>query len=397
MELTKNQLIGLNTAIERYKNKERFTVISGYAGSGKSTLVKFIIAALAQFNIDPEIDVCYCAFTGKATQVLQKKGNKNVSTLHKLLYESKPLPNGKFIHIPKKTVEYKVVVVDECSMAPKSLMQILFRHNVYIIALGDPFQLPTINPEDDNHLLDHPHVFLDEIMRQAQDSEIIQLSMKIRNQERIDNFKGKDVMVLSQNELNTGMLLWADQILVATNATRVSLNNQVRQLLGRGDSPEEGDKLICLRNYWDDFSEEGNPLVNGTIGYLKNPFPSYFQMPRYLQNFPNRVDIIMGDFVTETNETYSSLEMDKKLILEGEPSLNSKQKYILGKSDKTKHLVPYEFTYGNAITCHKAQGSQWPKVLGVEERFPFDRTEHARWLYTNVTRAELKYVLIRKD
>ena len=79
--------------------------------------------------------MCYCAFTGKATQVLQKKGNKNVSTLHKLLYESKPLPNGKFIHIPKKTVEYKVVVVDECSMAPKSLMQILFKHNVYIIVV----------------------------------------------------------------------------------------------------------------------------------------------------------------------------------------------------------------------------------------------------------------------
>lgn len=397
MELTKKQQIGLNVAIERYKNREKFTVISGYAGSGKSTLVKFIIAALAQFNIDPETDVCYCAFTGKATQVLQKKGNRNVSTLHKLLYESRPLPNGKFLHLPKAEVDYKIIVVDECSMAPKVLMQMLFRHNVYIIALGDPFQLPTINPEDDNGLLEHPHVFLDEIMRQAQDSEIIQLSMKIRAQERIDNFRGKDVMVLSKNELNTGMLLWADQILVATNATRVSLNNQVRQLLGRGDKPEDGDKLICLRNYWGNFSEEANPLVNGTIGILSNSFETYFQMPRYLHGFPNKVDIISGDFVTDENETYSSLEMDKKLILEGNPSLDSKQKYILGKSEKTEHLVPYEFTYGYAITCHKSQGSQWPKVLGVEEGFPFNKVEHARWLYTNVTRAEEKYVLIRKE
>ena len=192
------------------------------------------------------------------------------------------------------------------------------------------------------------------------------------------------------------MLLWADQILVATNATRVSLNNQVRQLLGRGDNPEEGDKLICLRNYWDDFSEEGNPLVNGTIGYLKNPFPSYFQIPRYLQNFPNRVDIIMGDFVTETDETYSSLEMDKKLILEGEPSLNSKQKYILGKNDKTKHLVPYEFTYGHAITYWKAQGSEWDKVLFIEEDFPYDKIIHLRAMYTGATRATEKFVMIRK-
>lgn len=397
MELTLNQQKGLNIAIERYKNKEKFTVISGYAGSGKSTLVKFIIAALAQFNIDPETDVCYCAFTGKATQVLQKKGNRNVSTLHKLLYESKPLPNGKFIHIPKKAVEYKVVVVDECSMAPKNLMQILFKHNVYIIALGDPFQLPTINPEDDNGLLVKPHVFLDEIMRQAQDSEIIQLSMKIRAQERIDNFRGKDVMVLGKNELNTGMLTWADQVLVATNPTRISLNNQMRQLLGREGKPVDGDKLICLRNYWDDFSDQANPLVNGTIGTLKNSFESYYQMPRYLHNFPNRVDVIYGDFVTDSNEVYNALEMDKKYILEGEPSLDSKQKYILGKNEKTKHLVPYDFTYGYAITCHKSQGSQWPKVLGVEEKFPFDKTEHARWLYTLVTRAEDKVVLIRKE
>lgn len=110
-------------------------------GSGKTTLVKFIINALQQYGVDPEVDVCYAAFTGKATQVLQKKGNPNTSTLHKLLYKSIPKQTGGYIRIPKKRgeINYKIVVVDEVSMAPKTLIDLLFKHNCYIICLGDPF------------------------------------------------------------------------------------------------------------------------------------------------------------------------------------------------------------------------------------------------------------------
>ena len=41
MILTKKQEEGLRIAVERYKNNEPWTCISGYAGSGKSTLIKF--------------------------------------------------------------------------------------------------------------------------------------------------------------------------------------------------------------------------------------------------------------------------------------------------------------------------------------------------------------------
>ena len=44
--LTNKQQEGLRTAVERYRAGEKYTVISGFAGSGKSTLVKFIIEAL---------------------------------------------------------------------------------------------------------------------------------------------------------------------------------------------------------------------------------------------------------------------------------------------------------------------------------------------------------------
>ena len=133
MELNDKQKQGLDIAVDRYKRKERYTVISGYAGTGKSTLVKFIVAALP--NINPDEDVIYTSFTGKATQVLQKKGNKNVSTLHKLLFESIPKPDGTFFRKPVDFIPYKVVVVDECSMVPKELLQRLIRYNVYIICL----------------------------------------------------------------------------------------------------------------------------------------------------------------------------------------------------------------------------------------------------------------------
>ena len=100
---------------------------------GKSTLVKFIISALP--NINPDEDVIYTSFTGKATQVLQKKGNKNVSTLHKLLFESIPKADGTFYRKPREFIPYKIVIVDECSMVPKELLQRLIKYPVYVICL----------------------------------------------------------------------------------------------------------------------------------------------------------------------------------------------------------------------------------------------------------------------
>lgn len=205
MELNDKQKQGLDIAVDRYKRKERYTVISGYAGTGKSTLVKFIVAALP--NINPDEDVIYTSFTGKATQVLQKKGNKNVSTLHKLLFESIPKPDGTFFRKPVEFIPYKIVIVDECSMVPKELLQRLIKYNVHIICLGDPGQLPPINKNEDNHLLDHPHVFLDEIMRQEAESEIINLTMDIRAGKPLTRYQGKEVQVLNKDELTTGMLL----------------------------------------------------------------------------------------------------------------------------------------------------------------------------------------------
>ena len=84
MTLTDKQAKGLKLAVSRYKNKEPFTVIAGFAGSGKSTLVQFIIKEL---NI-PESKIAYVAYTGKAALVLKNKGCPGATTAHKLLYHT---------------------------------------------------------------------------------------------------------------------------------------------------------------------------------------------------------------------------------------------------------------------------------------------------------------------
>ena len=391
MILTTKQEQGLKTCIEKYCNGEKHCVISGYAGAGKSTLVKFIVQNLP--GIDPEVDVVYACYTGKAAQVLLKKGNKNVMTLHKLLYESIPKPDGTFFRKPKPFIDYKVVIVDEVSMAPKTLMELLFSHNVFIIALGDPFQLPPVDKNQDNGLLNNPDIFLDEIMRQALDSEIIRLSMQVRHKDPIPYSIGSDAIVMPKADLNTGVLKWADQILVGTNATRISINNQMRDLLGRGNKPENGDKVICLRNYWDNFATNDDPLVNGTIGYINNVYETYNRTPYWAGG--DTIKVLNADFVSDSNADFGPLAMDEKQILTGERCLDYKKIYKLSSNWRTANLVPMEFTYGYAITVHKSQGSEWDNVCVLEESFPFDREEHARWLYTAITRASNKLVLVR--
>ena len=394
MQLTTKQEQGLHEALERHRNNEKYIVIGGYAGTGKTTLVKFIIEAL-----DVEHDkVAYVSYTGKAAEVLRKKGNPNAMTLHRLLYDSVPRQGGGFIRIPKKSLDYTIIVVDEVSMVPKSMIDMLLKHKVFVIFLGDPFQLPQIDKNETHDLLNRPHVFLDEIMRQAAESEIIRLTMKIRNFETIDFIKGNEVIVASKDDLVTGHLTWADQIICATNANRISLNNQLRQLNGfQGDLPQDGEKMICLQNYWEDVSEDGESvLVNGTTGIIRNPFSTYIMAPRYVKMRNHRMPIVQGTFISDEGTTFKCVDMDEHMIKTGQPFLEWRESYALGRlRNKIGDITPRQFTYGYAITCHKAQGSEWEKVLVIEETFPFDKTEHARWLYTAATRASSRLVLLR--
>lgn len=355
--------------------------------------MRFIIEAL---DIDEE-DVCYATYTGKAARVLLKKGNKNVCTLHRLLYKSYLMANGKYGRKPVNFLPYEIVIVDEISMVPKSMLQLLASYPVHVICLGDPMQLPPVCKNEDNHVLDNPHIFLDEIMRQSQESEIIRLTMDIRAGKPLKPFKGKEVIILNKDELNMGMLQWSDQVICATNKTRININNQMRNMRGFDTlEPQPGDKIICTDNYWEILSENGQePLINGTIGYLKNPFNTFFQYPEYIYD-NQKVDILNGTIEIEDGDYFSSIDMDKNMIITGNKTIDNKTLYKIMKSKKYRNLIPIEATYGYCITTHRAQGSEWSKVLVIEEAFPFSRMEHIKWLYTAATRASDKLVIVTK-
>lgn len=377
MVLTKGQEQGLKIAVERYKNKEPYTCIAGYAGVGKSTLVAHIIDAL---KINPS-EVCYAAFTGKASLVLREKGCENSMTMHRLLYYSKELPDGTFEHKPRERLEhsYKIIVVDEVSMIPIEMWNLLLSHHVHVIALGDPFQLPPIDGESE--LLSHPHVFLDEIVRQAQDSEIIRLSMDIRNGVPLTKHKGNEVWVVSKHQLNDTYYSGADQIIAAKNITRADINWKCRNIKFGEDVPEyplEGEKVICLKNYWDILGSQCDPLINGMIGKLSNI--------QFKKNFLRYEDAMYADFSIDNN-VFHKLFMDYKLFSEGKQTINNETWMKFKGMPK-----PLLFDYAYCITCHKSQGSEFDKVLVFDEYMK--GTDHARWLYTAVTRAKKKVIVV---
>lgn len=380
MILTAGQEKGLKIAVERFKNKEPYTVIAGYGGTGKSTLIPYIIEAL---NI-PEDKVIFATLTGKAALVLRNKGCKNSITLHKLLYIPRKIPNSNDVEfIPREFLENspRLIVVDEASMVSQEIFDLLMSHKVHVIFLGDTFQLPAIS--NSANILDHPHVLLTEITRQALDSPIIRLSMDIREGKPIVYGGPKEARVIPREKVSKGLLLGADIVLCGKNITRRYLNDEIRKLKWGDEyqaAPVNGDRLICLHNYWQIVDEKDEtPLINGMIGTISNITT---QDTKILH--PK----LMGTFTDETNNIFHDISIDYNLLTTGEPTVNKDNWKKFYKKEK-----PLEFDYGNAITTHKAQGSQFNKVLCFVERMG-DKEQYYRWLYTSVSRAVEKVVLV---
>ena len=387
-------------AVNRYNLGMPYTVISGYAGSGKSTLVKYIVAALGFY----EDDVAYVAYTGKAANVLKNKGCKNATTAHKLLYYANRTKDGGYIFRPRERLEkdYKLIVVDEVSMLPDELWYQLLSHGVYVLAMGDPGQLPPVKASA-APILEKPHVFLDEIMRQAQESAIIRLSMHIREGKAFNTFPtvSGEVRIIPHKYQFADediTLLSASQVICGTNAERNRINQRIRQLQGRGPEPEIGDKIIGLDNHWDNISPEGNALTNGAIGTIVNYERKIQDLTNYrITKYVPPVELMMTDFMTDDGDTFENLPIDYQCLITGDPSLSPKQEAAIARYRKTMlaspfmkiGYIPYHFNYGYAITCWKAQGSEYPYVLGYDCSWlkRKDKEEYIKYLYTLVTRA----------
>lgn len=397
MILNTDQKKAVEVAIQRYEQHEPYTVLAGPAGSGKSATLKFIISAL---GLNPELDVCFTAPTGKAAQVLKKRGNPNALTLHKLLYWAQQDKNGKYRFVPKprdKIEDFKLICVDEVSMVDPRIWNQLLTLDIPILAMGDNHQLPPVSPEGDNGVLLNPHIILTEIMRQEKGSEIIDFATFLRQGNAVNDYKerGEQVKVISKNELRDGHYLWADQILCATNTTRTQGNFDKRVMLGLDpNKPCFGDSIISLKNHWGFMSDKEEPLINGSIGKIIDYNVESIWLPRYI--YQGKYNLMLADIETEDGEIYREVPIDYDCLLTGKKTLTDKAEMQLKKCKNYEGPIPFEMNYSYFATTWKFQGDQANKVLLFEERFPFDVDTHRRYMYTGATRAVERLVVVKK-
>lgn len=371
----------------REKDKPFFQ-LAGYAGTGKTTLAKHLAAGVKG-------QVYFAAYTGKAAHVLAKSGVPNASTIHSLIYTPKdksqqrlrdliaektkllthkPVPENLLkkveaaikaeqdnlgrpsfnLNLESPLTSADLVVVDEYSMINRQMGEDLLSFGVPILALGDPGQLPPIR--DAPFFSGRPDILLTEIHRQARDNPIIWMSQEVREGRSLaPGSYGSSTVVRYADAKPTlaEKVLATQQLLVGRNATRISSNNRVRQLLEYGsEMPVAGDKLVCLRN-------------NNELGLLNGQLWKAINTPKF-----------DGDYVL--------LDLEDDEGRKVEDVVAHPHHFQNRKLDHWDRKDAEEFDYGYALTVHKSQGSQWGDVLLFDEWYGNDRRQ---WLYTAITRA----------
>lgn len=381
VKLTLEQEEGYKIAVKRYKDKEKYTTIAGFAGTGKTFLTKIIIDGIGV----REHELLVGAYTGKAAQKLQQTGFRNATTLHKMLYTSIKTENG-FVNIPKSKALFsgvKVILIDEISMVPDHILRIAAMLDIHIIMMGDPGQIPPIGK--DNGMLLNPHIFLQKIMRQNEDNSIIRLSKMIREGEKITPFNDDFIRMYPREEIEPSMLMWADQIICSKNATRNNINKIVRLEKGFYDpTPMVGDKIIVTENDWDFSNSDGSSLINGLIGEIKYSGDLVAGEPGSLINREILQSVVDIDPDYNTS-VFTGVKYDALPFVKGIESYRPNRNV---ESIDRLHKIDF----GYAITTHKSQGSEYSKVLGIEEIMKGGNS-HVRLFYTLITRAEEKLIV----
>jgi exodeoxyribonuclease V len=333
----------------------------GYAGTGKTTLVKHIAE-----GVDGK--VLFAAFTGKAACVMRSKGCHSASTIHSLIYRAREsgeeMPNFELWNDAPAS-KAKLIIIDECSMVDAELARDLMSFGVPLLVLGDPAQLPPIS--GGGFFTDtEPDAMLTEVHRQAQDDPIVRLSMEIRAGNPLTQGQYGETQVVRRDALDPKRVLDADQVLVGRNVTRRAYNARLRERRGFADAlPMAGDKLVCLRN------NRRKGLFNGGLWMVK-------ERPK-----PRRQIIRMHLKPDE--------DLGERLI-----KVSVRPECFTGaieEFDWPQRKAYDEFDFGYVLTVHKAQGSQWDDVVLFDESgaFPDNRD---RWLYTGVTRAAKRLTIV---
>ena len=409
--------------------------LGGYAGTGKTWLLAYLIHNLGKF------DFYCCAPTGKAASVLQRKLAEagldvKVTTIHHLLYNVKMNPleikhqmlsekfqileskrkhieslllgeipedeiqnlkenitrftaesaslkqeledtaselakenTGFDFHADQAFTNKTIIFVDEGSMVDNDIREDLGRTGARLVVIGDPGQLPSVRKGDWFERTPFDHV-LQVIQRQALESPIIRLASDIRQGAYNPNqYTSGAARVVNKKMVTHEQWLDADQIITGKNVSRHRLNKWYRNKKGiTVDLPIQGEKLICLKNM-----DEGL-FVNGV-------------------QFIAEDDAYQAAGNTFLDFNYEGVSFTNKQI---DPFA------CLNTYDPALVQAPYyqrrglmELDFGYAITCHKAQGSEWPSVLVCDDAMKQnDYDFRKRWLYTAATRAKDELLLV---
>ena len=429
-------------------NKNSIYLLKGYAGTGKTSIIGTIVSNLWEVKKNAVL----LAPTGRAAKVISNYSKKEAFTIHKKIYFPKKEKGGgvKFVMQPNKH-RNTIFIVDEASMIPDApsdsklfengsllddLMQYVYSgHQCKLLLIGDKAQLPPVKSDlspalDENKLSlnynkDVIGIELDEVVRQEQDSGILENATELRGvleTSFYESFKFnvspfKDIVRLIDgyeimdaiNDAYSNEGYEETAIIVRSNKRANAYNQQIRQrILFNEAELSAGDYLMVVKNnyFWVKPTTEAGFIANGDIievleiFSIKELYGFRFaevnvKMVDYPKMLPFETVLLLDTIDVES----ASLSYDESNRLYQEVSKDyedesSNYKRFLGvKNNKFFNALQVKFSY--AITCHKSQGGQWNTIFVEQPYLPEGMNrDYIRWLYTAITRAKEKLYLI---
>jgi ATP-dependent exoDNAse (exonuclease V) alpha subunit len=328
---------------------QKYFVLHGLAGTGKTTLLAHVAQ---QYDY-----AALCCPTGKAASVIRRRTGLPAQTIHSYFYRLKEKIKDKAGHevLVFEPIDINLrsglVLLDESSMISDVLANDILRTGAGVIACGDPGQLPPVKGEQ---FFCRADFTLREIHRQALESPIIRQAHRVREGRRY--MADGDAFRVAADGTDAD-LLNADVVLCWTNNTRNHMNGKCRRIRGYWQSyPQPDEPLVCLK------SAAQYGVFNGGIYSLLEPF----------------------------RQSDTSITLDVDGTVTTIPNVNFRG---VTSSLKPGVEATTSFDFGYRMTVHKAQGSEWDSVVLIDE---YNRTDFRReWLYTGVTRAAQRILVVR--
>jgi exodeoxyribonuclease-5 len=352
--LADQQNVAMKQILDWMKDpKRKRFVLGGYAGTGKTVLAQHISKIIG--------GTLFCAYTGKAANVLRERGCDDAGTIHSFLYklvkEENGRPHFRRCHPWESAfMNAKLVVVDEFSMLQESIVNDIESLAKKVLYLGDPFQLMPVTGVCNIK----PDYVLTEIHRQALESPVLRAATAVREGKCLPYCNDGEFRFLPRAKLQKEEWLNHDQIIVGYNHTRQKVNAWVRQQLGfSGRYPVQGEKLMCLKN-------------NAELGVFNGQIETANCSAYDVENKEYSID--WGD-------------QEEMKVWAGDID-GSGDKYFFNRSNPLERL-----DYAYAATAHKLQGSEFYSTIIINQPLGRDQTERNRWIYTALTRAKVKATL----